>query len=181
MIRECACGVCVVSQLAEVMVWIMMLLFFAIWPRGCSLCSVVSETHKGTVWLSDDWCVGVCVCVYTCVIALRFFLSSIWSGYLLHNDTVSLFYFLPFVVFPPPFQPFRLLVLRTPTQPNNLDHKASRYFKFTCCAETVECEHSLLSQLTVLYFSKHCKLSDGEIKVATWQFHFCGKQISPNI
>lgn len=35
--------------------------FFAIWPCGCSLCSVVSKIHKGTLGLSIFECVWVCV------------------------------------------------------------------------------------------------------------------------
>lgn len=84
-VHVCVCVCCAVPQLAEVMVWIMMLLFFAIWPCGFSLCSVVSKIHKGTLGLSVFECLHVCVRVFVCVhllcgsfMTVLFFLLTVW-------------------------------------------------------------------------------------------------------
>ena len=185
----CVCVCCAVPQLAEVMVWIMMLLFFAIWPCGFSLCSVVSKIHKGTLGLSVFECLHVCVRVFVCVhllcgsfMTVLFFLLTVWfwsnaacsinltykvinpafsSFFLSRFSFLSLFFFFHVTIFPSGLKPF---CTSFGAHIQWSGPRSISYYQIPLLCRNLY-KYNLVSQLSVLYFREQHTFSDGDTKL----------------
>lgn len=156
--------VCAASQLAEVMVWIMMLLFL---PSG------LVDAHSVLLFLKHtrEHCgyLTICVCkLLLCFSSLHQFDLGICCMMMQWICFTSFFY---------SFSSFFLTFLSSApinaNTSNNLDYKALCYFKFTFCAKSVQHEHT--------HISVDCAVLQQTLQVVWWRHKSSNMMISISV